>query len=150
MPPPSNSPALHLIVLPEPFFVVKLKPGEDIAPCVVKNLTNGKGGFFSVTRTQDEVSLVGETYKSMPSSYKEQSTWMCIKIQGPMEHSLTGILASLSAPLKVSKVPIFALSTWNTDYVLVPTEMLPEAVRALERDGWVFVQGIKGARVARL
>jgi len=150
MPPPSNNPALHLLVLPEPFFVVKLQPGQEIAPCVIKDLTNGKGGFFSVTRTNEEVSVVGEAYKWMPSSYKEQSTWMCIKIQGPMEHSLTGIMASLSAPLKTAKVPVFALSTWNTDYVLVPTEMLSEAVRALERDGWLFVQGLKGNRVARL
>ncbi|KAH9486291.1 Cytosolic arginine sensor for mTORC1 subunit 1 [Psilocybe cubensis] len=150
MPPPSNSPALNLIVLPEPFFVVKLQPGEEIPPCIFRDLTHGRGGFFSVTRTTEEVSLVGEAYKSMPASYKEQSTWMCIKVQGPMEHNLTGILASLTAPLKVSKVPIFALSTWNTDYLLVPKEMLSDAVRTLERDGWVFAQGIKGVRVARL
>jgi hypothetical protein len=130
MPPPSNSAALHLIVLPEPFFVVKLKSGEEIAPCIIKDLTSGKGGFFSVTRTSEEVSLVGESYKWMPSSYKEQSTWMCIKIHGPMDHSeqilstcvfglclrwhigLTGIMASLTAPLKQAKVPVFALSTW--------------------------------------
>ncbi|KAF8167382.1 ACT domain-containing protein [Crassisporium funariophilum] len=149
MPPPSNSSALHLLVLNEPFFVVQLQPGQEIAPCVLKDLTDGKGGFFSVTRTKDEVSLVGEAYKWMPASYKEQSTWMCIKIQGPMEHSLTGIMASLTAPLKVAKVPVFALSTWNTDYVLVPTEMLSEAARVLERDGWVFSQGQK-SRVARL
>lgn len=137
MPPPSNSAALHLIVLPEPFFVVKLKPGQEIAPCLIKDLTSGKGGFFSVTRTSEEVSVVGESYKWMPSSYKEQSTWMAIKIQGPMEHSvyhisydldnlkfftkrisvcmigLTGIMASLTAPLKLAKVPVFALSTWS-------------------------------------
>jgi hypothetical protein len=90
MPPPSNSAALHLIVLPEPFFVVKLKPDQEIAPCVLKDLTSGKGGFFSVTRTSEEVSVVGEAYKWMPASYKEQSTWMAIKIQGPMEHSTHG------------------------------------------------------------
>ncbi|KJA28518.1 hypothetical protein HYPSUDRAFT_129304 [Hypholoma sublateritium FD-334 SS-4] len=149
MPPPSNSTALHLIVLPEPFFVVKLKPGQEIAPCLIKDLTSGKGSFFSVTRTSEEVSVVGESYKWMPSSYKEQSTWMAIKIQGPMEHSLTGIMASLTAPLKLAKVPVFALSTWNTDYVLVPTEMLAEAIRSLERDGWLFVQGVKSG-LARL
>ncbi|KAF9055931.1 ACT domain-containing protein [Panaeolus papilionaceus] len=149
MPPPSSSSALHLQVLPEPFFVVQLQPGQEIAPCVLKDLTSGKSGFFSVTRTKDEVSIVGESYKWMPASYKEQSTWMCIKIQGPMEHSLTGIMASLTAPLKVAKVPVFALSTWNTDYVLVPSEMLADAIRVLERDGWVFLQGPK-TRSARL
>ncbi|KAF8808084.1 hypothetical protein BYT27DRAFT_7223824 [Phlegmacium glaucopus] len=142
MPPPSNSSALHLQVLPEPFFVVQLQPGQEIAPSVLKDLTEGKGGFFSVTRTRDEISLVGEAYEGMPSSYEEQSTWMCIKIKGPMEHSLTGIMASLTAPLKVAKVPVFALSTWNTDYVLVPKEMLSKAVGVLEEDGWVFCREI--------
>lgn len=84
MPPPSNTYALHLQVLPEPFFIVQL---QEVAPSVLKDLTEGKGGFFSVTRTRDEISLVGEAYEGMPSSYREQSTWMCIKIEGPIEHS---------------------------------------------------------------
>jgi hypothetical protein len=62
LPPPSNSLALHLQVLPEPFFV-----GQEIAPNVLKDLTEG-GGFFSITRTREDVSLVGEAYEGMPSS----------------------------------------------------------------------------------
>ena len=88
MAPPSSSSALHLVVLPKPFFVVKLEPGQEIAPCVIKDLIDGIGGFFSITRTTEEVSVVGEAYTLMPSSYREQSTWSCIKIQGPMEHSI--------------------------------------------------------------
>lgn len=88
MPPPSSSSAFHLVVLPKPFFVVKLEPGQEIAPYVIKDLTGGKSSFFSVTRTTEEVSVVGEAYTLMPSSYREQSTWSCIKIQGPMEHSM--------------------------------------------------------------
>ncbi|KAF9531910.1 ACT domain-containing protein [Crepidotus variabilis] len=150
MPPPSSNSALNLHLLPESFFVIQLEHGQEIAPCLLKDLTDGKGGFFSVTRTNDEVSIVGEAYKWMPSQYKEQATWRCIKIQGPMEHNLTGIMASFTAPLKVAKVPVFALSTWNTDYVLVPTEMLSDAVQVLERDGWMFAGGLPRNRVARL
>jgi len=116
---------------------------------VIEDLTSGKGSFFSVTRTTEEVSMVGEAYTLMPSSYREQSTWSCIKIQGPMEHSLTGVMAAITVPLKLAKVPVFALSTWNTDYVLIPTEMLAKAVRTLERDGWKSLEGFKG-RHARL
>jgi len=144
MPPPSSSSAFHLVVFPKPFFVVKLEPGQEIAPCVIRDLTDGKSSFFSVTRTSEEVSVVGEAYTLMPSSYRERSTWSCIKIQGPMEHSLTGVMAAITTPLKLAKVPIFALSTWNTDYVFIPTDMLPEAVRTLERDGWRFLTGLKG------
>lgn len=87
MPPPSSSAALHLQVLPEPFFVVQLGQNEEMAPCILKDLTSGKGGFFAVTRTKEEVSIVGEGYKWMPKKYEEQCVWHCIKIRGPMEHS---------------------------------------------------------------
>ena len=129
MPPPSNNPALHLRIISEPFFVVQIEAlGEEIPPSVLRDLTSGCGGFFSVTRTEEEISVVGKSYKGMPRFYEEQSTWMAIKILGPLEHStckivalaqsflhfsaLTGVLASLTAPLKVAKVPVFALSTW--------------------------------------
>lgn len=186
MPPPSNNPSLHLQVLSEPFFVVQLQVGQEVPPCVLKDLTDGRGGFFSVTRTKDEVSLVGEAYKWMPKNYKEQSTWMCIKIQGPMEHGksypvivrFVGVLnvsyrfnwhhgwnhftiekrknSRFHAIDMVRSSLHLAFYPWlgitvprNTDYVLVPTEMLSDAIRALERDGWVFLQGTR-SRVARL
>jgi hypothetical protein len=87
MPPPSSKAALHLQVLREPFFVIQLGQGEELVPCILQDLKSGKGGFFAVTRTKDEVSIVGEAYKFMPKKYEEQCTWKCIKIQGPMEHS---------------------------------------------------------------
>lgn len=87
MPPASSSTALHLQVLPERFFVIQLGQGQELAPCLIKELTSGKGGFFAVTRTNEEVSIVGEAYKWMPKTYEEQSVWRCIKVRGPMEHS---------------------------------------------------------------
>ena len=80
---------------------------------------------------------------------------------------MTGVMASLTAPLKSAKVPVFALSTWwvvysrllgwrtdqgvlrTTDYILVPTAMLSDAIMTLERDGWIFPQGMH-SRVVRL
>ncbi|KAF6766730.1 ACT domain-containing protein [Ephemerocybe angulata] len=108
MHPPSRSPSLNLIVLKQPFFVIQIE-------------------FFSITRTDEEVSVVGEIH--------EELLGPCIKIKGPMTHDLTGIMAAFTAPLKEAEVPIFAISTWNTDYVLVPTEKLQEACTALEKDG---------------
>jgi len=86
MPPASSSAALHLQVLPEPYFVIQLGQGQELAPCIIKDLTSGKGGFFGVTRT-NEVSIVGEAYKWMPKTYEEQCAWKCIRVRGPMEHS---------------------------------------------------------------
>ncbi|KAF9015705.1 hypothetical protein BDQ17DRAFT_63643 [Cyathus striatus] len=147
----STSSSRHLQVLPNSFFVVQLPtpPGQELPPCIIKDLVSGSGGFFSITRTKDEISLVGESYKWMPDSYKEQSTWRAIKILGPIEHNADASIADFTAALKAAKVPVFTLSTWSTDYILVPSEMLNDVIRVLERDGWLFEHGVKN-RVARL
>ncbi|KAJ8523299.1 hypothetical protein ONZ45_g217 [Pleurotus djamor] len=141
--PSRTHPALRLQVLPDRFFVVKLDPGQPVPPCIVKNLTEDNGRFFSLTRTNEELSLVGEASASMPDYCKQNSGWMGIKITGPMDFGLTGILCDLTSPLKAASVPVFAMSTWNTDYILVPAEMITHATTALEKDGWLFVQGAR-------
>ncbi|GLB35850.1 putative ACT domain containing protein [Lyophyllum shimeji] len=138
MPPPSNHPSLYLQVQPGSFFVIKLPSDEGIPPWVLEELASTKS-FFSVTRTTEEISIVGESHETIPEHSKEFSTWTCIKIMGPMEHDLTGIMASFTAPLKEAKVPIIAMSTWNTDYILVPTKQVTSATAVLKSDGWTFV-----------
>ncbi|EFI28694.1 hypothetical protein CC1G_13720 [Coprinopsis cinerea okayama7 len=138
MPPPSSSSILHLNTLPEPFFVVQLGP-KDVIPVTIQDaLCKPSDRFLSVTRTPEEVSIVGEEYDGMPEQFRSHSTWTCIKIKGPMEHGLVGVMAAFTAPLKEAKVPVFAISTWNTDFVLVPTAQVTSAVQALVQDGWVF------------
>ncbi|TFK77410.1 hypothetical protein BDN72DRAFT_830571 [Pluteus cervinus] len=149
MPPVSKHSSLFLHILPETFFVLQFHPEQELPPCILKDMTFDSGRFFSITRTQNEVSLVGESRKGMPDKYKEYSTWICIKIAGPMDHNMVGAIADLATPLKAAKVPVFITSTWNTDYVLVPKDMLLEAVNALERDGWIFAS-TRQHRMARL
>ncbi|KAK0246225.1 ACT domain-containing protein [Armillaria nabsnona] len=138
MAPPSDHPSLHLTVLPNDFFVVQLKHNE-IDGDVLINLTSRPERFFSLTRTAEEVSVVGEIHKDLSQRYHENSGWRCIRIAGPMEFNLTGVLASFTLPLQVAQVPVFAVSTWNTDYVLVPKDKLEVAVGALKKDGWTFI-----------
>ncbi|TFK70983.1 hypothetical protein BDN72DRAFT_765683 [Pluteus cervinus] len=140
MPPPSNDPCLNLILLPKNFFVVQLQPDELLSQGILEAITHHTGRFFSITRTNDEISIVGEVWESpgMPEHFQSHSTWKCIKIAGPMEHNLTGIMASFTAPLKEAQVPVFAVSTWNTDYVLVPEDAVSKAVEELKKDGWMF------------
>ncbi|KAG5647740.1 hypothetical protein DXG03_008463 [Asterophora parasitica] len=119
MPPPSDHASLHLEVQLEPFFVFKIRHDEPIPSWVLRELVGNTGGFYSVTRTKEEISIVGESHLGIPEEVKLLSTWTCIKIMGPMEHDvldLTGVMADFTAPLKSAKVPIFAVSTWNTDY----------------------------------
>ncbi|KIJ66239.1 hypothetical protein HYDPIDRAFT_109234 [Hydnomerulius pinastri MD-312] len=135
MPPPINHPCLHLEVLPETFYVKQFPPDGGIPMEALNelNVTKTKSGIFSVTRTAEEVSIVGE-------AHGDRGEWRCIKIAGPMEFELTGVICNFSTPLKNAKVPVFAISTWNTDYVLVPKDKIPEAVKALSVDGWQFTQ----------
>ncbi|KAH6918648.1 hypothetical protein BKA70DRAFT_1247810 [Coprinopsis sp. MPI-PUGE-AT-0042] len=112
MPPPSDSLALHLHISQNTFFVIQLTAGSAMPSNVLEALSSNEGRFLSVTKTKEELSIVGERYDGMPPEYEKQCDWACIKIRGPMEHSLVGVLASFSAPLKAAGVPIFALSTW--------------------------------------
>ncbi|EGO30994.1 hypothetical protein SERLADRAFT_455479 [Serpula lacrymans var. lacrymans S7.9] len=141
MPPPLNHPCLHLELLPQTFFVKQLPADAGIPPEIFNEL-NVQGGsdihrLFSVTRTAEEISIVGE------SATEEGGDWRCIKIAGPMDFGLTGVVNSFTSPLKDAGVPVFAISTWNTDYVLVPKAQADRAVAALCADQWTFVISVE-------
>ncbi|KAJ7170163.1 ACT domain-containing protein [Mycena filopes] len=139
MAPPIDHPCLHLHVLPGTFFVRKLEPSTLNETFKSLLETDDGHSFLSLTRTNEELSVVGEyTEQRTPEEYKEFSTWRAIKIAGPMNFNLTGVLAGFVEPLKRAEVPIFALSTWNTDFILVPKGKLEKACEALKEDGWTF------------
>jgi uncharacterized protein len=93
--------------------------------------------FFSVVRTSDELSIV------CPENRIDQSRagmtveggWVALKLEGPIPFSMTGVLASFLQPLSEAQISIFAISTFDTDYVLVKEENLPRAVTALRSAG---------------
>jgi hypothetical protein len=87
MPPPSDNPALQLIALPKAFYVMQFPQRETIPADIISELTFGKGEFFSITRTTEEVSIVGEVDERSPEVCKPFATWGCIRVRGPMEHS---------------------------------------------------------------
>jgi len=91
-----------------------------------------------VTRTGEEVSVVSDMISPdlFPVS-EEGGSWRCIRVQGPMAFTMTGVMCDLATPLKAASIPIFVLSTWNTDWILVSAENVREAVRVLREDGWV-------------
>lgn len=86
--------------------------------------------FFSVTRTDDELSIV--CYEEcVPKKIKSEKGWKAFKIEGPLDFAQTGILASLANPLAEAGISIFALSTFETDYLMVKEHDLDEAVKIL-------------------
>lgn len=103
---------LSLSVLPGRLAVCRLAPDEEIPQWALST------PFCSITRTDDELSVIVPE-DSVPSNWKVEKGWRCLKVHGPLDFSLTGIIASLSTPLAEAGVPILAISTYDTDYLLV-------------------------------
>jgi len=88
--------------------------------------------FISVTRTRDELSIIcGEN--QVPADIKADRNWRMIKVSGPLDFALTGVLAALLNPLADAGIAIFALSTFETDYLLLKEENLDRAIGILGR-----------------
>ena len=92
------------------------------------------GSFFSVTRTSDELSIACEDGR-VPEGIRAEHGWTGLKLEGPFPFSMTGVLASFLEPLAAAGISIFAVSTFDTDCVLVKSEMLSRAVEALQACG---------------
>jgi hypothetical protein len=95
--------------------------------------TSGNG-FLTISRTFDELSIVS-LQELVPENVRSQGDWRCLKIQGPLDFSMTGVLASISSPLAENKVPLFAVSTFDTDYFLLKSRDLERACEALVNVG---------------
>ncbi|MBZ5552791.1 MAG: ACT domain-containing protein [Acidobacteriia bacterium] len=93
-----------------------------------------QGLISSVTRTDEELSVVCDA-GAIPPGVKAERGWRCLRVMGRLEFSLTGILASIVGPLAAAKVSIFAISTYDTDYVLVPGEAMGRAIESLRAAG---------------
>lgn len=96
--------------------------------------------IFSVVRTEDELSIV--CMESLDLGIEAQnvdSGWSCIKVLGPLDLSMTGVAAAITTPLAEAKINIFAISTYDTDYILVKEDRLAEAQKVLEKEGFFLV-----------
>lgn len=92
-----------------------------------------EGEFFCIARTPDEVSIVcaeGHIPRNRDGLVVEDG-WVGLKLEGPFPFSMTGVLASFLDPLAEAAIPIFAISTFDTDYVLIKRESLERARTAL-------------------
>jgi hypothetical protein len=94
------------------------------------------GEFCSITRTQEEIPVVCAE-ECVPEGVKCDRGWRCLRVAGTIEFSVLGVLASLAVPLVEAGVSIFAVSTFDTDYLLMKAENLPRALEALRSAGHV-------------
>ena len=119
---------LELTLLPDRFAISRLAADAPIPGWATQ------GAFFSVTRTRDELSVVCELSR-VPVGVQSQPDWRVFKVHGPFVLSEIGVLSALAAPLAAAEISLFAVSTFDTDYLLVASETLLAAVAALERAG---------------
>lgn len=123
-----DHPALTLSLLPETLAVCRLAPDADVPAWA------WTGEPASVTRTRDELSIVCGM-DAVPRGVRTEGGWRCLKVDGPLDFALTGILAALTAPLAAAGIALFAVSTYDTDYLLVKAENLDRATEALRGAG---------------
>lgn len=94
--------------------------------------------FVFIGKTDEELSLVCQTV-SMPTQWIEREDgWRAMRIEGVLDFSLVGILAKLAGILAEESISIFALSTYNTDYILFKEEELEDVERVLKKSGYKF------------
>lgn len=123
---------MNLSVLKNSFAVSKLDSNAPIPSWATQ------GSIFSINKNEDELSIVCEQ-ENVPEGVKAEKDWRIFKVQGPLDFGLTGILASISTPLAESKISIFAISTFDTDYVMVRAKDLENARLALSRAGFTII-----------
>ena len=126
---------LRLAVLDGRLAVCRLDDASAAPPRAASD------GFFSVTRIADELSIVCPEADAPEGSRCERG-WRAVKLEGPFGFSEVGVLASVAAPLAEKGVSIFAVSTYETDYVLVKEEQLGVALAALRGRGHQVPQTI--------
>jgi hypothetical protein len=114
----------------------------DLTVCKLATLDqlDLSAGFFFVARTDEEISLVCETARVPENTLAREDGWRTFRVEeGPLDFSLVGILSRISAVLAENQIGIFAVSTFNTDYILVKKDNFPKAQKALISAGYIVI-----------
>ncbi len=113
---------------PEKLAVVRLGPGAEVPGWAESS------SLFSITATARETSVVCAA-RSVPRKTRHEGPFTGFAVQGPLDFSLTGVLADLLAPLAEDGISVFVVSTFETDWILVPVEDADRAEEAWRRRG---------------
>ncbi len=114
--------------------------GEIFAICRMQGPTPPTSGpdagpLYATTLTEDSCTVVC-TENRIPEGCEAETGWSCLKVEGPLPFSQTGVLATFTGPLAAAEIPVFVLSTYETDYVLVKATKLPRAIEVLTSSGY--------------
>jgi hypothetical protein len=129
---------LDLDLLPAEYAVCRLPAGSAL-PASLSSGPDDKS-VISVTWAPDELSVICPADR-VPEGATVEASWRCLRVVGPLDLALTGVLASLIGPLADARVNIVAFSTYDTDYLLIPQVRLSEAVDTLIAAGHRLTSG---------
>ncbi len=118
---------LTLSLLDDRLAIVRL-PADAPFPAWVHHTD---ATFWSITRTREEWSVVCDQHAVPPSCDQVERGWRVFQLHGPIAFAMTGVIAGLTAALSAAGIPVFVLSTYDTDYVLVKDEHVTHAVEVL-------------------
>ena len=124
---------LRIRLLQGTYAVCQIKDTENILNCFDEK------DFFSITKTEDEISVVMLQDK-ISSDVKVEKDWRILKVEGTLDFSLIGILAKISGILAKNSISIFVISTFNTDYILIKKENLNLATESLKKASYSFLE----------
>ena len=113
----------------------------DLTVCKVETMAeiDRSADFFFIGKTDEEVSLVCKTEDTPEKTVDREDGWKGFRIQGVLDFSLIGILSKITGILAQHQIGIFAVSTFNTDYILVKADNFEKALRALAAEGYTIV-----------
>lgn len=132
----SSQTDLPLLILPDRLAISRL-PADAAFPDWAR-----PGDLLALVRTRDELSIVcPERY--VPPEVRAERGWRAVQVEGPLEFSMTGVLAAIAVPLARAGVSIFALSTFDTDYILVKEDLLDRAATVLQAAGFLVLKNVR-------
>jgi len=120
--------ALKYSLLKGRFAICQLPAGSAVLDWAMR------GQFFSICKNDEELSIVCDA-GFVPAGVKADAPFVCLKLQGPFPLNETGVLSSFIRPLAQAGIPVFALATYNTDYILIPEVSRERAEQVLRTAG---------------
>ena len=120
---------MEIKIINQDFSICKLKDTSEV---------NYSDKFYFIGKTDEELSLVCSTNSVPKNAIECDNGWKAFRIEGVLDFSLIGILSKISTLLAENKIGIFAVSTFNTDYILTKEENFEKAIKVLEKNGYII------------
>ncbi|PKG73809.1 ACT domain-containing protein [Shewanella sp. Choline-02u-19] len=124
---------MTLAIHPQLFTIHSLAPDSIVPSAIFQQ------DIYFIGKTSEELSVVVISTFEM-ESLEQENGWRCLEVLGPLGFSMTGILSSVSGALAAEKISIFAISTFDTDYILVKKDTLAEATKALKKKNYQIIE----------